>query len=69
MGSYAYKEVVYSLPEWTTEAIEDYDGDANYDGDAWIATAIYIDFLERRLRELGGNFDPTEEDLKIARAY
>jgi hypothetical protein len=69
MASYAYKDVVYGLPDWTTEAIDNYDGDPNYDGDAWTATAIYINFLERRVRALGGDFDPTEKDLEIARAY
>lgn len=49
MGSYAYKFVRDLLPEYITEAIEDYEGSVDYDGDQWSAAADYINALEREV--------------------
>lgn len=46
MASYTYKYVRDLLPEWAKEGIEKYDGDANYDGDMWLAACDYILCLE-----------------------
>lgn len=44
MANYAYKRVL--LPKHIVDAMgPDYDGDPNYDGDMWDATANYIDEL------------------------
>jgi hypothetical protein len=58
MAYYAYKQVLDQLPEWIIAEMIDYEGDANYDGDQWEAAANYIDFLEQRIFELGGNLEP-----------
>lgn len=49
MGAYAYKYVRDQLPPYLTTETEDYDGDANYDGDQWNAAADYITELEQEL--------------------
>jgi hypothetical protein len=68
MAYYTYKQVREQLPDWLIEAMgTDYDGDANYDGDQWAATSSYIDFLIRRIIELGGNIRPSEKDIEIVR--
>ena len=50
MGAYAYKVCDRLTPEWAKEAIIDYDGTADYNGDLWYATAEYIKDLERQLQ-------------------
>ena len=52
MGYYAYKDVVFRIPKQFTAMIADYEGDPNYDGDAWTATSHWIDALEQQVKEL-----------------
>ena len=56
MGAYSYKYVRDLLPPYLTDDVEDYEGDAGYDGDQWIAASTYIESLER---ELAGQYAVT----------
>lgn len=49
MGSYAYKYVRDRVPPFIENAIDEYEGTCDYDGDLWIAAANYIDRLETAL--------------------
>lgn len=58
MAYYAYKEVRDLIPDsFRDEFIEkfekengrEYDGDSNYDGDMWLLTAAYIEYLQVEL--------------------
>jgi hypothetical protein len=63
MAYYAYKSVVYRgdfeaaidpylasiSPDFTRK---DYDGDANYDGDAWYVVGFLLDEKDKRIAEL-----------------
>jgi len=61
MAYYAYKNVRDLLPEWIIqEQGSDYQGDANYDGDLWIATSDYIEYLEKKISQLNPGFDFTK---------
>lgn len=67
MAYYAYKVVRDQLPQWIEDACpEDFDHDANYDGGQWYKTSVYITFLEKRIKSLGGDLHPNEEDVKEA---
>ena len=46
MAAYSYKYARAKIPEYITDAIDDYEGEANYDGDLWIAADEYIIHLE-----------------------
>ncbi len=64
MAYYNYKRVRDQLPDWIITAQgKAYDGDGNYDGHQWIAAADYIDFLEKRIKSLGADLEPTEQDI------
>jgi hypothetical protein len=39
MAGYAFKYVRDLIPPFVVEAIDEYEGDPNYDGDMWCATA------------------------------
>lgn len=60
MAYYAYKSVVYSLPnEYTEERFKENHGrecdfGTDYDGDLWLATADYITDLLKEIDELKG---------------
>ena len=49
MAAYAYKYVRDLLPPYLTHEVPGYEGEANYDGDQWVATADYIAHLEKEL--------------------
>lgn len=49
MGSYCYKYTRDLIPPYITEAIENYEGGCDYDGDMWIAASNYISELESEL--------------------
>lgn len=64
MAAYAYKYVVYALPDWiyddlARDGVRDEDGEAitpgnvttDYDGTGWLAAAAYIERLEAELRK------------------
>lgn len=58
MARYAYKEVRDLLPNHIIENMgPDYDGDANYDGDMWCATANYIEELIAQRNALQAKID------------
>ena len=57
MAYYSYKEVRDLLPEDTAEKYllrygQEYEGEANYDGDQWTAAADYIVELLDKIKEL-----------------
>ena len=61
MGAYSYKEVMYrgDFQKAIKPCMEscgategDYDGDANYDGDAWIVTAFLLEEKDREIATL-----------------
>lgn len=61
MAYYAYKNVRDLLPEWIIqEQGSNYQGDANYDGDQWIAASDYIEYLVTKIKELNPEFDFTK---------
>jgi len=61
MSYYNYKYVRDQLPEWIIkEQGEDYEGDANYDGDQWCAASDYIDYLVSKIKELNPEFNFTQ---------
>lgn len=65
MAYYNYKFVRDQLPQWIIDRQgPNYEGDGNYDGDQWIATSEYIDFLENRLRMAGVSIKPTPENTE-----
>lgn len=49
MAAYSYKYARAKIPEYVTNLIEDYEGEANYDGDLWVAADNYIVELEIEL--------------------
>ena len=52
MAYYAYKRVRDLIPDHIIKAQgEDYEGDGNYDGDQWDATADYVQRLELELKK------------------
>jgi len=58
MAYYAYKNVRDLLPEFIIKAQgEEYEGDSNYDGDMWYATAEYIEELIYALKQTGHSLD------------
>ena len=62
MAYYAYKNVRDRLPQFIVDQRgSDYEGDANYDGDLWYATADYIDYLQQKIKELNPSFDFTKK--------
>jgi len=65
MAGYAFKYVRDLIPPFVVEAIDEYEGDPNYDGDMWCATADYIGLLEA---ELAAQFKMTGK-LHDARLY
>jgi hypothetical protein len=63
MGSYAYKYVRDELPPYLTSEKEDYEGDANYDGDQWYAAGDYIAELEDLVVRLMNGDEPSNDRL------
>ena len=57
MAAYTYKYVRDLIPPYVKETFDDYDGDANYDGDQWSAAEEYIKDLEA---ELSNQFKKTK---------
>lgn len=64
MAAYAYKWVLYRLPDWiyddlAAEGVRDEDGrrieptnaTTDYDGTGWLAASAYIERLEAELRK------------------
>ena len=49
MAAYAYKWVKDYIPPFITDSMEDYEGEANYDGDLWDAAHEYICALEQEV--------------------
>ena len=49
MAAYSYKFARAKIPQYITDAIDGYEGEANYDGDLWIAADEYIVHLETEL--------------------
>lgn len=63
MAYYAYKEVRDMLPQHIIEAQgPDYEGDPNYDGDMWYATADYISELLGKIVELEQQLKAQKEE-------
>lgn len=63
MAAYAYKWVMYRLPDWiyddlAADGVKDEDGEpitpnnctTDYDGTGWLAASAYIERLEAELR-------------------
>mgnify|MGYP000280030960 CR=1 FL=1 len=60
MAYYSYKDVLYNIPQHIIEKYEadediEYEGEANYNGDGWSVTALYIEYLENRIKQLDGS--------------
>ena len=51
MGAYNCKYVRDQLPPFITEAIDNYEGSCDYDGDMWVAASDYIEVLEYELKQ------------------
>jgi hypothetical protein len=66
MAWYAYKDVVYRIPEKYTAMVENYEGEVNYDGDAWTATGFWIDGLLDEIKELKAKLAEKEAALRGA---
>jgi hypothetical protein len=69
MAYYAYKEVRDILPQWLIDSQgASYQGEADYDGDQWIAAAEYIIYLQWVIQSLdpNHNFDTKYEISKTS---
>lgn len=62
MAYYNYKLVLDQLPPFITDAIHGYDGDANFNGDQWIAAHNYISLLEAELIGLARRGNTVADD-------
>ncbi len=54
MAAYSYKGVLHQIPDFIVEQYEEetgceYEMGANYDGDGWDVTAMYIEHLEGQI--------------------
>ena len=65
MAYYNYKYVRDQLPNFIIQDMgEDYEGEAGYDGDQWIAASNYIDHLEKQLLKLVPDYDFNQREGK-----
>ena len=63
MAYYNYKLVRDALPDYITEAIPNYEGTCDYDGDMWVAASNYIDDLLKQLADLKAEREADKERL------
>ena len=57
MAYYSYKEVLFNIPQHIIDKYEEergieYEGESHYDGDGWSVTALYIEYLEDKIKQL-----------------